>query len=591
MNDARRQLLHESFKLIDLLIMIGAFVLAVWASSSPTDPLVPLSETYPARSLPVAETATDSTPPVGTAVGDSVLSAVGPLDMAGALAVDANAGADAALTGGRRSAGDARSWWASAEDLLHRVEDVLHAINPWLTPEHVGIVFTTLLFWYTLFNARGLYNSRRLESSLAETRDVVRAGFFASLAVWAIASTAVAPILSDLMRVELDFLRFGIYFALLAIGSTIVVRLFIRHLLTKARLRGRNLRAVLVVGTNHRAIRFATSIEAKPELGYYVVGFVDEEWDGIAGFKKAGGRLVSNLKDLGVYMANNVVDEVVVALPVSSAYIYSSRIVSLCQEQGITVRFVSQIFDSRLARGRLDVFEEEPMLSLESVTEERFGKVAKAMLDRFVAASMLIGLVPLFVVVGLLIKVTSKGPVFFVQNRIGLNKRPFPLFKFRTMVVDAEERLKEIEHLNEVSGPVFKIEKDPRVTPLGEFLRKSSIDELPQLWNVLRGDMSLVGPRPLPERDYAGFDTDSHRRRLSVRPGLTCTWQVSGRNSIPFERWMEMDLEYIDGWSFWLDLKILLQTIPVVLGPLFFFRKGEFVKGKNAAVAESGQGG
>ena len=555
MNDARRQLLHESFKLIDLVIMVAAFVVAVWAASSPVEPLMAGEETYPARA------ATDAEPtPVALDVPESV-----------AVPVDDG------------------SWWAGAEGLLHRVEHVLHAISPWLTPEHVGIVFTILLFWYTLFNARGLYNSRRLESSLAEARNVARAGFFASLAVWAIASTAVAPIVRDLAGLELDIPRFGVYFALLAIGSTIVIRLFIRHFLTKARLRGRNLRAVLVVGTNHRAIRFATAIESRPELGYYVVGFVDEEWDGIASFKKAGGRLVSNLKDIGSYMANNVVDEVVVALPVSSAYIYSSRIVSLCQEQGITVRFVSQIFDSRLARGRLDIFEDEPMLSLESASDERFGKVAKALLDRSVAAAMLFFLLPLFAVVAALIKLTSPGPIFFVQNRIGLNKRQFPLYKFRTMVVDAEARLKEIEHLNEVTGPVFKIEKDPRVTPIGDFLRRASIDELPQLWNVLKGDMSLVGPRPLPERDYAGFDVDSHRRRLSVRPGLTCTWQVSGRNSIPFERWMEMDLEYIDNWSFWLDLRILLQTIPVVLGPLFFFQKGEFVKGKEA-VAESGQG-
>jgi lipopolysaccharide/colanic/teichoic acid biosynthesis glycosyltransferase len=155
--------------------------------------------------------------------------------------------------------------------------------------------------------------------------------------------------------------------------------------------------------------------------------------------------------------------------------------------------------------------------------------------------------------------------VFFIQERVGLNKRRFRLYKFRTMVADAEERRREIEHLNEASGPVFKIRNDPRCTPVGKFLRKTSIDELPQLFNVLKGDMSLVGPRPLPVRDYQGFDQDWQRRRFSVRPGITCLWQINGRSSTPFEKWMELDMEYIDRWSLGLDFKILAKTIPAVL--------------------------
>jgi lipopolysaccharide/colanic/teichoic acid biosynthesis glycosyltransferase len=168
-------------------------------------------------------------------------------------------------------------------------------------------------------------------------------------------------------------------------------------------------------------------------------------------------------------------------------------------------------------------------------------------------------------VVIVLIKFTSPGPVFFSQRRVGLNKRRFNLYKFRTMVVDAEKQMREIEHLNEASGPVFKIKNDPRITPLGRFLRKTSLDELPQLFNVLAGHMSLVGPRPLPVRDYEGFNEDWQRRRFSVKPGITCLWQVQGRSSISFEKWMELDLQYIDKWSLWLDFQILLQTIPAVL--------------------------
>jgi len=175
---------------------------------------------------------------------------------------------------------------------------------------------------------------------------------------------------------------------------------------------------------------------------------------------------------------------------------------------------------------------------------------------------------PLFLVVAFLIKLTSPGgAVFFVQDRIGLRKRKIRVIKFRTMAPGAEQSLTALERYNEVSGPVFRIKNDPRVTCLGRFLRKTSIDELPQLFNVPKGDMSLVGPRPLPRRDYAGFSQDRHRRRFSVKPGITRLWQISGRGSpsLPFEKWMQMDLDYIDHWSWWLDFKILAQTIPAVI--------------------------
>jgi exopolysaccharide biosynthesis polyprenyl glycosylphosphotransferase len=189
----------------------------------------------------------------------------------------------------------------------------------------------------------------------------------------------------------------------------------------------------------------------------------------------------------------------------------------------------------------------------------------KRVLDVCLSMILLIVLFPIFLVAGCLIKLTSPGPVFFVQERVGLNKRRFRMYKFRTMVADADKRLSEVQHLNEVSGPVFKIKNDPRLTPIGKYLRKTSIDELPQLISVLKGEMSLVGPRPLPERDFEGFDKDWQRRRFSVRPGITCLWQVNGRSDIAFDNWMKLDMEYIDQWSLWLDVKILAQTIPAVL--------------------------
>jgi exopolysaccharide biosynthesis polyprenyl glycosylphosphotransferase len=220
----------------------------------------------------------------------------------------------------------------------------------------------------------------------------------------------------------------------------------------------------------------------------------------------------------------------------------------------------------KLARSSAEQLEQDDALITHSRSWSEGGPIlVKRILDFTISVIVIALLSPLLLMVAILIKLTSAGPVLFVQKRLGLNKRRFNVYKFRTMTVDAERRINEIEHLNEVSGPVFKIRNDPRITPIGRFLRKTSIDELPQLFNVLIGDMSLVGPRPLPLRDYEGFNKDWQRRRFSVRPGITCLWQVEGRSSIPFERWMELDLQYIDKWSLWLDVRILLRTIPAVL--------------------------
>jgi lipopolysaccharide/colanic/teichoic acid biosynthesis glycosyltransferase len=186
-------------------------------------------------------------------------------------------------------------------------------------------------------------------------------------------------------------------------------------------------------------------------------------------------------------------------------------------------------------------------------------------MDIAISALLLILLIPVFIIIAISIKISSRGSVLFIQDRIGLNKRVFRLYKFRTMVENAEQKQDLLESLNEMSGPAFKIKNDPRIHKIGRFLRKTSLDELPQLFNVLKGDMSLVGPRPLPVRDYNGFEIDWHRRRFSVLPGLTCLWQVNGRNNIPFDKWMELDLEYIDKWTLMLDFRILMKTIPTIL--------------------------
>ncbi len=419
------------------------------------------------------------------------------------------------------------------------------------------VIFLGLMIvWHIIFSSFGLYESRRLLPRQADVVDTLKATSLCTLAV------AGAAMLFRIRMVDLAFLV-----VLWGASSMVVMssRLLLRGFLYSVRRHGRNARHALIVGTNPRATEFATKIRLRSELGYRVIGFADHEWAGMDGFRRSGNQLVCDLDGIPEFVRNNVVDEVVIALPLRSFYGCASQIAALCEKQGIVVRFLPRIFNLDRARPTAEDLAGDPLLTLSSGPLDGWPVFLKRTLDLVLSAMLLTILSPLLLVTAVLIKLTSTGPVFFRQRRIGLNKRQFWIYKFRTMVVDAEKRMAELEKFNEASGPVFKIRDDPRITPIGRFLRTTSIDELPQLFNVLKGDMSLVGPRPLPLRDYQGFDQDWHRRRFSVRPGITCLWQVYGRSSIPFEKWMELDMQYIDEWSLWLDLKILAGTIPAVL--------------------------
>jgi len=413
-----------------------------------------------------------------------------------------------------------------------------------------------LLAWHFIFNLCGLYASRRLAKRFSEVVDVVKATSLSTLIILAG---------SMVFRVRMATPRFLIVFWLVSTISAICSRLLMRTVLAYFRKHGRNLRDVLVVGTNGRAVSFAQKILSRPGTGYRVIGFVDQEWHGLDMFRSSGFALACDFDGVPQFLRNSVVDEVVMALPMRSLHYQASRIAALCEEQGIKFRLLSNIFDLKLARSSAEEWEGDPLITHSTGSGEGSSFVAKRVLDIAASGILLLLLLPVFLVAMILIKLTSPGPVLFVQKRLGLNKRRFNIYKFRTMVIDAEKKMQEIAHLNEVSGPVFKIKHDPRITPVGRLLRRTSIDELPQLLNVFKGDMSLVGPRPLPVRDYEGFNEDWQRRRFSVKPGITCLWQIMGRSSIPFEQWMELDLQYIDKWSLWLDLKILVQTIPAVL--------------------------
>jgi exopolysaccharide biosynthesis polyprenyl glycosylphosphotransferase len=242
------------------------------------------------------------------------------------------------------------------------------------------------------------------------------------------------------------------------------------------------------------------------------------------------------------------------------------KAIQACELEGVEAWLLADFFNTQVSQTTLDDFNGRPMLVFRSTPEDSWQKVAKQAIDVFGALALLLLVSPVLLIVAIAIKIGSPGPILFRQRRSGLNGRPFTMLKFRSMVTNAEQRKAELAALNEMDGPVFKVTNDPRITPIGRIIRRWSIDELPQLLNVLRGDMSLVGPRPLPVDEVLRFDDFADRRRLSVKPGLTCLWQIKGRNQVKnFKDWVRLDLEYIDNWSLWLDVKILFQTIPVVV--------------------------
>jgi exopolysaccharide biosynthesis polyprenyl glycosylphosphotransferase len=397
-----------------------------------------------------------------------------------------------------------------------------------------------------------LYHSKRLAEKSKEIADVLKA-----------TSACAILILIEGILFKIDAITVSVIavFWCLCSLTTIVSRIVLRYFLKWIRVYGRNLRYVLIIGTNRRAIQFAEKLLSSPELGYRLIGFVDNEWIEIDNLRNNKNRLVCNLDNFQSFIRNKIVDEVIIALPVKSFYDQASRIITICEEQGIIVRYLSSIFPS----SKTDYFSQSSLIPLSYRTIYGYPSIAKRMMDIGLSSIFLLLSMPIFIIVPIAIKLISPGPVFYIQERVGLGKRRFRLYKFRTMNQNAEQNQAELEDFNEVSGPVFKIKDDPRITPIGKFLRKTSIDELPQFISVFKGEMSIVGPRPLPVRDYNGFNQDWHRRRFSVRPGITCLWQIQGRSTIPFDRWMELDMEYIDRWSLWLDIKILLKTIPMVL--------------------------
>lgn len=422
--------------------------------------------------------------------------------------------------------------------------------------EHIPYYAVFVGVWCLVATDRRLFASRR-DASLTE--------LLAAVVKTAIIALGFSVLLVAFLKrgtLEQDFIM---YYGLGTLLAVVLCRMAVRLVLWSIRRRGYNYRQVLIIGANERAKHFAEVIRDHEEYGYLLVGVLDDEPERMDVFDPVKTEYLGKTEDLERILQERVIDEVYISLPVRSHYETITSIAHLCESVGVIVRLVADFFPVRIARRRIDLIEDVPVLSLSAIPEQQVQLAVKRMIDITASGLGLMVLLPvLFLPLAVLIKLESRGPVFFGQERVGMNQRRFKMLKFRSMVPNAEALRKELEAENEADGPVFKIKHDPRITRIGRFIRKYSLDEFPQLINVFRGDMSLVGPRPPIPSEVEEYTWDQ-RRRLSVRPGMTGLWQVTGRSDTQFSEWVALDLEYIDNWSIELDIKILMRTFGAVV--------------------------
>jgi exopolysaccharide biosynthesis polyprenyl glycosylphosphotransferase len=426
-------------------------------------------------------------------------------------------------------------------------------MNPGLTDKFLALEVSSSLVWVIALQTLGNYGSQRRSGVDFVAATYLRAGG---------AATAALAAGIWLLRIPLP-LRFSLLFAAAQGMALLGQRSAIYLGLAVLRRSGRNTRYVLIAGTGPRAARVYRNIQLHPSWGIQVIGFLDDVDSPVN--PEIPPDLVHKLADLPALIAGaESIEEVIVACP--RGMLDDLRpLVLYCAMSGTPLTLLSDLFGDFLPSPRVTQFDRQPALSFAPVHHDAFRISVKRGIDIAGSAILLLLAAPILAIAALAIRLTSQGPVLFRQVRCGLHGRRFEMLKLRTMVVDAEAQQAELQAQNEMSGPVFKLDDDPRVTRVGHWLRRFSIDELPQLFNVLRGEMSLVGPRPPVPSEVSLYEV-SDRRRLSMRPGLTCTWQVSGRNLIrDFDEWVKLDLDYIDNWSLTRDLELLLRTIPAVL--------------------------
>ena len=409
------------------------------------------------------------------------------------------------------------------------------------------------IIWISMFSINGIYKDFRTRS----IKKLIWLLFVSG--VW---GTLASGSLLFLTKEEWASRLFFAVFAACALGLLLIEKLIVLKTLDFIQKNGHNQENLLIVGTGSRARDFIRTVNRHSNWGFRIVGLIDDE-HGLFGKEIEGYRVIGKIQDIPFIVNRIVIDRVIFVVPRQWLHRIEDAILA-CENVGVPTSISLDLYNLHISRTRQTDFNGFPLLEFETFYAKEWQLFIKRVVDMATASIALVVFSPLMFLVALGIKLTSKGPVFFKQIRCGLNGRKFTLYKFRSMVIDAEDQKKDLLKKNEMDGPVFKIKNDPRITKIGNFIRKTSIDELPQFFNVLKGDMSIVGPRPPLETELEDYEL-WQRRRLSLKPGITCIWQVSGRNKISFDQWMKMDLEYIDNWSLWLDFKIQFKTLFVVL--------------------------
>ncbi|GMU91826.1 MAG: polyprenyl glycosylphosphotransferase [Candidatus Hydrogenedentota bacterium] len=417
-------------------------------------------------------------------------------------------------------------------------------------------VIAFVIVWYLVASDQGLFGSHRSDSLGAQL------GTTAYTLAFALGVTIVVALFFERSSIDREF--FGI-FGFTTFVLILTFRATIRLALWSIRRRGYNFRHILIIGANPRARRLVEVMLRHGQFGYRLVGVLDDEPERIEHLKNLDIHYLGPVAELENVLLNQVIDEAYICLPVRKYYSVISSVAHLCEGVGVPVRLMADLFPLRLATSRVHQLEDIPVLSVSAVPEAHAQLILKRVIDMAVATAFLVLVASwLFPFVALAIKLESRGPVFFLQERVGLNGRRFKCRKFRSMVQNAEALKAQLAQDNEADGPVFKIRNDPRMTRVGKWIRKFSIDETPQFLNVFFGDMSIVGPRPPVPSEVEKYTWDQ-RRRLSVRPGITGLQQVSGRSDLSFDEWVEIDLAYIDNWSLLQDIRIMFRTIQVVV--------------------------
>ncbi len=421
-------------------------------------------------------------------------------------------------------------------------------------PSYLWLLLIILPLWLCTLHAMGAYSKLRVKSF----REIF----------WVLLKSSVSSLLflsSFVFLFKLNYvsrsfmtLFFAISLGFLSFERAVLIEIW--RMMAKRDYFGRK---ILIVGTGPRAKALIQEVHSHKHWGLSLVGLLDPDPAWI-GKELSGIPIIGALRDLPTILHERVIDEVIFVVPRNWMTLIEEGVLH-CERVGVMATVATDLFNLRFAKAKATEMGGIPLVSFQATPVSIWQMAIKRFADIILALIGITVLLPLFPFLALLIKLTSKGPIFFTQTRCGLNGRLFKIYKFRSMVVDAEAKQAELLHLNEMGGPVFKLTHDPRFTVIGKWLRKTSIDELPQLLNVLRGEISLIGPRPPVPQEVSKYQP-WQRRRLSMRPGITGYWQVNGRSEITdFDKWMKLDLEYIDRWSLLFDMQIIFKTIPVVL--------------------------